>query len=299
MANQKEVNFETLGFIYDFLEYLANYICYAKKETKEQRKQRKFEEENISLIETINNPGETLREDYEAQAVRDYIVIQREKENINGDNYYKRIKQKIDDPDIEKSKLIKEYSDFNKKLKEYKENNNLSRKEKYKIQNIMNDIKDDMIRIKNIENGTINFNKINTSNNFDEGLKIEIDFNNLDDYKTLFMIIPFFDYSDNLKKIGNIFKEIENNMNLTDNQEKLLNVYKKGKPDKEKHLFYVGTNNRRETTSEIRKGVYWNVSEVGRVLDWDRGKTWNVFDGLSRKIQKTYKNLNKKGKIST
>jgi hypothetical protein len=262
------------------------------------KKQYKFEE-NMSHIDTINNKGKTLREDYEAQAVRDYIVIQRKHENINTDNYYKQIKQKIYDKDIENSELLKEYSEFNKYLYEYKKNNHLPYNELKRIQRIMNEIKKDMIQIKNIENGTINFNKINTSNNFDEGLKIDIDFNNLDDYKKLFMIIPFFEYSDNLRKIGDTFEEIEKNMNLSPNQEKLLEVYKKGKPNKDEHLFYVGTNNRRETTAEIKKGVYCNVSEVGRVLNWDSNKTWNVFDGLSRKIQKTYKNLNKKGKIST
>jgi hypothetical protein len=259
--------------------------------TKEEYKQKKFETQ-IDSIGTKLSKGDKLRPDGQAQACRDLQYLNDEdREQFFGGNYYKEIKEKIFKEDRENSKVIKEYSDFIKALRNHLEEDNLDNNRRYKIKNHMRNFYDDMIWTKLFENEPVLFKDVQLPRSPSNSSYFEIDFNNEDDYKILLKIIPFFDYSDNLKEIGYRFRKIEKNCKFTDNQTELLNLLRAGKDNPEDYLFY-SCPRKRESITELRKALYYSRNDMAKELGWNYDRARKVFDGLCKKLCITYKKNN-------
>ncbi|SHJ03066.1 hypothetical protein SAMN02745751_01599 [Dethiosulfatibacter aminovorans DSM 17477] len=258
---------------------------------KGERRQKRFEE-SISLIDTKKSNGDKLRPDGQAQACRDLLYLNDEdREQFFGGNYYKEIKEKISQKDKRNSKVIKEYSDYINALRNYLEENSVDTNRYYKIIRIMGTLKDDMIWTKLFENEPVLFKDVQLSRSPSNSNHFEIDFNNEDDYKILLKILPFLDYSDNLKEIGYIFNRIVKNCKFTDNQSQLLELLRAGKDNPEDYLFY-SCPRKRESISEIRKALYYFESDMADELGWEYDRVRKVFDGLCKKLCNKYKKIN-------
>lgn len=293
---KKEVRLENRAFVNRFLEHLANYICYAKDEEIEKRKQRKFEERDVlnkSLI--TKSSGDSLRHDGSAQAKIDKDIYLRPNndQSFTG-NYKKKKKQVITSKDVKKSKILQEYQEFRKKLINIKRNKHLSSKELYDINKALGGLRDDMIWIKDFM-GTIYFKSPMMDNggsksslfvkdtwdylekNYSDD-ELKCDFFDPSHYDTIFKVLPFRNLSDNLRSIYKRFEMLETYLDLSNDKHEMLEILKEGKSVKYEKLFYKSTV-RRDLIKNNKEAVY-DISSLKRKLGWTYGKTKMMYDRL-------------------
>jgi hypothetical protein len=290
---KKEVRLENRAFVNRFLEHLANYICYAKDEEIEKRKQRKFEERDVINNNLIAGGGDGLRADSESQAKNDMkIYFEQNNEQSFTGNYKKKKKQVISSKDVKKSEILQQYQQFRKKLLSIKRNKHLESAELYEINKALGGLRDDMIWIKDMENGTIYFKSPLMDNgssksslfvkdtwdymekNYSDD-ELKCDFFDPDHYNTILKVLPFNNLSDNLRGIYKRFEMLETYLDLSDDKHKMLEVLKEGKSVKYDKLFYK-SDNRRELVKNNKEAIY-DLKSLKNKLGWTYKKTEKTF----------------------
>jgi hypothetical protein len=295
---KKEVRLENRAFVNRFLEHLANYICYAKDEELEKRKQRKFEERDVINNNLIAGGGDGLRADSESQAKNDMkIYFEQNNEQSFTGNYKKKKKQVISSKDVKKSEILQQYQQFRKNILNIKRNKHLESKELYEINKALGGLRDDMIWIKDMENGTIYFKSplmdsgssksslfvkdtwdYMEKNYSDDELKC--DFFDPDHYDTILKVLPFNNLSDNLRGIYKRFEMLETYLNLSDDKHKMLEVLKEGKSIKYDKLFYKSSV-RRDLIKNNKEAVY-DLKSLKNKLGWTYKKTQEMYYRLQK-----------------
>ena len=289
----KDVRLENRAFVNRFLEQLSSYICYAKDETLEERKQRNFEERDVINEDLIAGGGDGLRDDGLAQAKNDMNVFfaPNNEQSFTG-NYKKKKKQIITSKDIKNSEILQDYQEFRKKLINIKRNNQLESKDLYELNKALGGLRDDMIFIKDMENGTIYFKSplldsgdskssifVHDTWDFHEKRysddELVCDFFDPNHYDTILKILPFRTLSDNLKTIYKRFEMLEVYLELSDDKKQMLDVLKEGKSVKYEKLFYKSTV-RRDLIKNNKEAVY-DLKSLKKKLGWTYDKTKKTF----------------------
>lgn len=290
---KKEIRFENRAFVNNFLEQLSNYIVYAKDEGTEEKNQRNFEERKVINKSLIAGGGDGLRPDGEAQAKKDKKVYFTEagEPSFTG-NYKTNKKQTITAKDVKNSSILQQYDEFRKILLNIKRNIHLNGKELYLLNKTLGGLRDDMIFIKDMENGTIYFKDVLLDSGSSKSSylltddwdyehrkyldqDLICDFFNKDHYDTILKALPFKDLSDNLNKIYKRFEMLETYLELSDDKTKILDILKEGKSVKFEKLFYKA-DNRRELIKNNKEAVY-DLKSLKEKLGWTYVKTRDLY----------------------
>jgi hypothetical protein len=220
------------------------------------------------------------------------IYFEQNNEQSFTGNYKKKKKQVISSKDVKKSEILQQYQQFRKKLLSIKRNKHLESAELYEINKALGGLRDDMIWIKDMENGTIYFKSPLMDNgssksslfvkdtwdymekNYSDD-ELKCDFFDPDHYNTILKVLPFNNLSDNLRGIYKRFEMLETYLDLSDDKHKMLEVLKEGKSVKYDKLFYK-SDNRRELVKNNKEAIY-DLKSLKNKLGWTYKKTEKTF----------------------
>ena len=269
------------------IEQMANYLLYCpgynnediltKKQNIKISKKERPHDSNICV--------DSFRPDGEFQKTYDYQYAESQTSGLDGEaptfngNYKKEVKQKILpsdflDPELE---CLHDYQNVINYLKTKVDSGKLNWSKKSKYLKIMGMMKDDQIWCKDKIKGTIYFKHLLQDSGMSNQSYLDLDLFEVEDCKILLKILPFENLSNNVNKYIDKFNEIEVLLQLTDKEKEMLDVLKKGKPDRDSLLQEKNNSSTLYTTKELSGLLNLTIRESNR-----------VFNQLAKKVSDTY-----------